>query len=318
MTTERVSASSRPSSDFHHAAFIYSGEDDFLEGMVPFLRAGATNGDAMLVAVGARKIALLTDALGADAAAVRFEDMTQIGRNPAWIIPAWNDFVAANPGRSLRGIGEPIYSSRTSAELVECQRHEALLNVAFAGTPDFQLLCPYDIDTLDDDVLREALATHPVVQHGAATETSASYLGLDTIAAPFDKPLPVAPTDARQMPFTIDSLTDARTFAADAALDMGFRAERVEEVVLAVSEIATNSVRHGGGGGLLRSWSDGRTLIVEITDDGSIGDPLAGRRRPRPDQEGGYGLWLVNRLSQLVQVRTSNGGTVIRVHFAPA
>ncbi|MGI8873571.1 MAG: hypothetical protein ACR2KP_04455 [Egibacteraceae bacterium] len=35
----------------------------------------------------------------------------------------------------LRGAGEPIWPERRPAELVECQRHESLLNVAFADGP---------------------------------------------------------------------------------------------------------------------------------------------------------------------------------------
>ena len=54
-----------------------------------------------------------------------------------------------HPGKRLRGIGEPIWAARTPAEMAECHRHEGLLNVAFADSPGFWLLCPYDTTTLD-------------------------------------------------------------------------------------------------------------------------------------------------------------------------
>ena len=65
--------------------------------------------------------------------------MAEIGANPACIIPAWRDFVdeCAEAGRAIRGIGEPIWADRSPAELVECQRHESLLNLAFADTRSF-------------------------------------------------------------------------------------------------------------------------------------------------------------------------------------
>jgi MEDS: MEthanogen/methylotroph, DcmR Sensory domain len=64
-----------------------------------------------------------------------------VAANPARIIPAWRDFVASVDGRGhARGIGEPIWAERTPAELVECQRHETLLNLAFAGVPAWWLL----------------------------------------------------------------------------------------------------------------------------------------------------------------------------------
>jgi hypothetical protein len=48
----------------------------------------------------------------------------------------------------LRGIGEPIFPERDRQVLIECERHEALLNLAFAGSERFWLLCPYDVAAL--------------------------------------------------------------------------------------------------------------------------------------------------------------------------
>ena len=74
------------------------------------------------------------------------------GSNPARIIPAWQDFLAAHAERrSARCAGSASRSGRAGAptELAECQRHEALLNVAFAD-PAFWLLCPYDTAALGE------------------------------------------------------------------------------------------------------------------------------------------------------------------------
>src|SRR5689334_3569041 len=101
----------------------------------------------------------------------------------------------AVPGARLRGIGEPIYPERTADELVECQRHEALLNLAFADTPGFWLLCPYDADAMPTDVIDEAQRTHPYVMDGESRE-SPSYYGLETIEQPFGAPLATPPEDA--------------------------------------------------------------------------------------------------------------------------
>jgi len=85
---------------------------------------------------------------------------------------------------------------------------------------------------------------------------------------------------------------------------------------MAVTELATNSIRYGGGSGTLRCWSRPGALICEVRDAGRISRPLAGRVRPREEQEGGYGLWLVNQLCDLVQVRTFEDGSVVRVHMS--
>ena len=56
-----------------------------------------------MVVVSARKIDLLRQSLGALAPGVQFADMDDIGLNPARIIPAWTEFVAAHDGRPVRG-----------------------------------------------------------------------------------------------------------------------------------------------------------------------------------------------------------------------
>ena len=179
---------------FRHEALLYAGEDGFLEGTLPFLRAGLEAGEPMLVAVGARKVGLLRGELGSAADAVGFVDMAQLGANPARIIPAWFEFAgdAAREGTAIRGIGEPIWAGRSAPELVECQRHEALLNLAFADRPAFRLLCPYDTSALPAEVIEEACRSHPhLVEDGVERESPVAR-DLDAVAAPFDAPLPPA------------------------------------------------------------------------------------------------------------------------------
>jgi anti-sigma regulatory factor (Ser/Thr protein kinase) len=88
----------------------------------------------------------------------------------------------------------------------------------------------------------------------------------------------------------------------------------VADLVLAVNELATNTIRHGGGRGVLRVWKTRSRLVCQIDDSGHIADPMAGRRVPRPDVAGGVGLWTVNQLCELVEVRSTQAGTTIRVH----
>ena len=87
----------------------------------------------------------------------------------------------------------------------------------------------------------------------------------------------------------------------------------MEVLELAASELATNSVRHGGGRGSVALWEDAGAAVVEFTDAGRFADPLAGRLPPRPDQEGCSGLYLLQQLCDLVQVRSTDAGTTVRV-----
>jgi anti-sigma regulatory factor (Ser/Thr protein kinase) len=89
---------------------------------------------------------------------------------------------------------------------------------------------------------------------------------------------------------------------------------QASDLVLVVNEAATNSVRHGGGEGVLRAWLTDDMLIFEVADAGAIADPLAGRERPGSGQSGGHGLWLCNQVCDLVQLRAFASGSVVRLH----
>ncbi len=267
--------------------------------------------------VSARKIDLLGRALGADAREVRFADMDDVGLNPARIIPAWADFVAEYAGRPVSGIGEPIWAARSPAELVECQRHESLLNVAFVESAGFSLLCPYDTEALGPDVVDEARHSHPFLK-GDGAGLSAAYPGPDELARPFSTPLPDPPASATHVAYGAGSLPALRALARRRAGQAGFDDAQAADVVSAVNELASNTLRHAGGRGEFRIWQSGDALVCEIADDGRIDDPLVGRRRPEIDASSGRGLWMVNQLCELVQVRSTATGTTVRMHFRRA
>jgi anti-sigma regulatory factor (Ser/Thr protein kinase) len=301
-------------SAFRHEVMFYEDEDQFLETAVPFLRRGLEAGEPMLVAVGRRKIELLEGELGADAARVRFADMVELGRNPARIIPAWWEFLELNlwPGRGVRGIGEPIWPERSHSELDECRRHESLLNVAFGGGPGWSLLCPYDSRRLDDGVLEAARENHPYLRCNGSHAPCAGWEDLDGFS-PFAGSLPSPPSGARTLPFGRERLHEVRTLVGAEAGAAGMGRDRAADLTIAVGELAANSVRHGGGRGTLRAWRQGGSLLVEVEDDGRIAEPLVGRTRPTVAQADGRGLWMANQLCDLVQIRSGERGTAVRL-----
>lgn len=305
-----------PSDEFRHEALFYAGLDDFVQRTSRFIREGLNNDESILVAVSAQKIQALQDELGQDAGRVHFADMAELGLNPARIIPAWHEFVDANTkvDRGFRGIGEPIWADRPPAELVECQRHESLLNLAFANSGPWVLACPYDTQTLPADVIEEAYRTHPFVNNGSLGPSSI-YHGLAEFSTPFDKPLPEPAASPQQLFIAQKSqFFQARRFVAERARAIGLSEERTADLALAVNEVVTNSMRYGGGHASLRMWHEPDRVICEVRDGGGISEPLAGRVRPATSQDGGFGLWLVNQLCDLVQIRVLDGDSVIRMH----
>jgi anti-sigma regulatory factor (Ser/Thr protein kinase) len=304
-------------SQFRHEALFYAGDEEFLAGTERFVREAVDNGEAVLVALGPVRSALLRRALSEAASHVTFVDMDELGRNPSRILPAWRRFVDehAPAGRPVRGIGEPAWPGRDAAELSECRRHEALLNLAFSEARDFWLLCPYDVENLDEGVVRGAGCTHPHIAERGESRHSKSFLPPHQAPGPFDGALHAASVVPAELPFTIDSLSAVRLFIGAHARQAGLAGVRVAELVLAVNELATNSIRHADGCGQVRTWTEDGMLIYEVEDSGGIVPPLAGRVQPTPEQSGGRGLWIVNQVCDLVQIRSLPTGTSVRVRM---
>ncbi|MDA0184950.1 anti-sigma factor RsbA family regulatory protein [Solirubrobacter phytolaccae] len=266
---------------FLHEALRYHGTDGLLAGVLPYVREGLQRQEPVRVAAREQTLAPLREALGEDATRV---ELIEIDRNPARIIPFWREYVEAHRG-PVRGVGEPIYPGRGPDELVECQLHESLLNVAFEE--DFALLCPYDAGGLSEDVLHEACRSHPIVDGAPSPHYRDEPLPL--------APLPPPPTGSRVLGFDLESLSEVRQLVRDAGGEPDF--------VLAVDEVAINSVQHGGGRGIVRLWREDDALVCDVRDQGIIRDPFAGRTRPDVDAFGGRGLWIANQVCELVQIR---------------
>jgi len=302
---------------FHHEAFLYRDADEFLAGTVPFLHEAIEAGEPALVAVGrARGKALKAELDGATQ--IHFADMEALGRNPARIIPFWQRFLEENggPDRPIRGIGEPVWPGRTRVEIDECQRHESLLNFAFWDGPAWRLLCPYDSVGLADDVLEAAHRSHGSVSGSGASRTAAAGAALDPYAVePFAGVLPPRPANAATIEFGRQQLAEARALVRTEAGRIGLSADRTFDLVTAVSEVAANSVSHGGGRGMLSVWAEEGAIFAEVEDAGRIEEPLTGRRRPAPSQSGGRGVWIANQLCDLVQIRSGEAGTAVRLRI---
>jgi anti-sigma regulatory factor (Ser/Thr protein kinase) len=299
---------------FEHEALLYRGEEEFLAGLLPFVRDGLERDEAVVVAEPAPRLELLRDALADDAPAVTFLDMAEIGANPARIIGVWASALEEHlqAGRQLRGVGEPAFHGRRHPELVECELHEQLLNHAFGDGPAWRLLCPYDELSLPAAVCRRALRTHPIRSTTVArlpSEAYAAHAWRETFAADLPRPTEAVLRGV----YGPGDVPATRRTVAQYARSLGLAQEQVEILELAASELASNSVRHGGGTGTVALWTEPGAAVVEFSDSGHLRDPLVGRLTPALDSVGARGLYLVNQLCDLVQVRSSARGTTVRV-----
>ncbi len=295
-----------------HTALFYSGEREYLEGVRRFIGEAFETGSPVVIAAPSHGLERIRLGLNGDLERVQLADMAELGANPARIIPAIRAAADAQAGRTLYFVGEPVWSGRSQEEIREAILHEALINRAFADTR-LHLLCPYDVSSVHASVVADAEVTHRWLSDGEGQRASSAYRG-GKLPSSCDAPLPEPPAHATSLRFDAEDLPRVRALASEHASRAGLTVGQCGEAVLAVNELATNSIRHGGGLGTLHSWHEHGRLTCQVSDAGHISDPLAGRIRPDPGARGGRGLWLVNQLCDLVQIRTGRLGTTIRLH----
>lgn len=126
---------------------------------------------------------------------------------------------------------------------------------------------------------------------------------------------PLAPLKARRLEFGLDDLHDVRALVAAAATAGGLPPSPTDDLVVAASELAANSILHGGGRGLATVWGEDGAILVEVADAGTITDPTVGRRRPQPAADHGRGLYIAHSLCDEVAIDSGATGTRIRLRM---
>lgn len=299
---------------FEHSALLYDDGEELLERALAHLHQAAAKGQALLVAMPRANLRRIGAALEADRERTRLMEIEELGRNPARLISAWRE-LSDRCEDGLCAIAEPLWAGRSEAEVEECERHEMVVNRAFAGLPGCSLLCAYDRGRLESGVLDRVGHTHPeLIVDSQPPQQSSSYLA-PCQCDPFAGTLPDPRGEVEEIGFDEGSLGHEREFLRAAASRAGLSGERTADLVLAGNELATNSVEHGGGSGRMKVWREADRLLCEVTDGGRIEAALVGRLRPPIEQASGRGIWLANQVADLLQIRSGDGGTTLRLAF---
>ena len=103
-----------------------------------------------------------------------------------------------------------------------------------------------------------------------------------------------------------------RSFVRAAAVECGLAPTRADLLVLAVSELTSNTLQHTAGGGVVRLWSDDRRVVCEVVDGGAA---RSFGQMPASDSHRGRGLAIVTRVVDKVSTSTGPDGTVVRVQM---
>ena len=297
---------------FSHAALIHRGPDEYRSALLAAAERARAQGAAVVVVAPPARLEMLRGLLGGRGGAANLVDITQFGRNPGRLITGYQRCIRSHLERPVLLVAEPIWPGRTREEIEEVIVHEALCNEAFADAA-VTLLCPFDSGALEASVLEELRRAHCAPAGNG--ESGSPHGHEDEVARRLLKPLEPIPERGATMPVSLSDLPAVRARLAEEATKAGLTPPRRADWVLAVHELLTNSIRHGGGGEL-ELWSSSERVIAEVRDRGKIEDPLVGRTDPGPSREGGLGLWIVNQLCDLVQLRTGDSGTTVRVQLA--
>ena len=303
----------RSRQSYRHEAFLWGDPADFTATLASFIEEGLDVGEPVMVALTPLHTRWLHDALSGPAAdRVEFVDMARLGGNPARIIPAWRRFVESRsePGRPVRGVGEPIWPNRHPEELLECQLHEALLNVAIDPDLPLWLICPYDAGTLNPAVVEEAHRSHPVIVEAGTHRGSAHYAGRAHVDTLFAAELSPPTGRYREAVITAETLNRLPAYVKLELYVAGLPVDRAGQIGIAVKRLARDSLRRGSSSATVRIWSEPDALVCEVADDITVTDPLLGRSVPTNDHEG---LWEANQVCDLVQLRSTATRTTVRI-----
>jgi len=299
-----------------HSAGYHSSRAHLLEQLLPLAEAALGRGETLALAVHPDTDGALRAALGRDA------DVHTLG-HPADV--GSGQTVAVTRARELR----ELTRSGPVSVLVEHQSEldgpdgafwtelDAAVNVALAELP-VRLTCFYPEMPLHQCVLDGAWHNHPHVLVDGELRRNPRHRGPRDVLTEH----PVAPPLLLGVPdltvaFRSWQLQDVRSAVRLVAEAAGFTEDRVDDVVLAVNEVATNAVEHGGPAGELHLWATASGLVCEVHDGGTLTDPLPGMASPHPSEPRGRGLWIARQVCDLLHVWSDDRGTHVRVRAAP-
>jgi anti-sigma regulatory factor (Ser/Thr protein kinase) len=293
-----------------HNALVYGSPDEYLARALPFLREGLQTGDGAIVAHTKAGIAMMREALGPDADHVTFVDVSAAYTRPARTLAAYHRMYAEQLMRTprVRAVAD-VQFGPDPREWDQWTGYEAVFNHSFAHLPVW-VLCSYNANGTPDRLIEGVWQTHPEVvdDHGwkpsGRYEDPAALLGR---VAQVSEALP----QLRLIP-GCDDAVHLREHVASALTTAGTNANKVLGMLLAVTEIAENAIRHGTGIEAVRIGHARGRLVCEITDRGpGFDDPTVGYLAPRHGH--GRGLWVARQLAWHIEFLRVPAGFTARI-----
>lgn len=308
---------------YAHDALLYDSPDHLVSVAVPFLMEGLAAGDAAVIAASTTTAELLRDAVDGDPDVhILDRDDVYRARTPAAITTFRQlaELRVAEGARGVRVVGEVDFGP-TERDWLEWQRYEAVINEALAGWPLWGL-CVFDTQLLPDSLLDSALHTHSRIA------TADGRLDNPRFTDPADYlralPLPAEPlesTPPRLHATRIAEFSGLRRVLAKQLADVAVPEDVVQDFLLAVDEMTSNALRHGGRPVEVRLWVGADRIVCTICDQGTgWDDPFAGYGPAHGEDlsRGGMGLWLARQLCDHVDISAGADGALVRLTMRTA
>jgi anti-sigma regulatory factor (Ser/Thr protein kinase) len=292
-----------------HNAFVFASDDEYVARSLAFLRDGLAAGEGCVVANTRDGIALMRDALGADADRVTFLDVSATYSRPARALAAYygafRERLRTAP--SVRAVAS-VQVGPAPGEWEEWAAYEAITNLAYSHLPVWAL-CTYDARGLPDPVLESVWRTHPEVLSDGWRESERFEDPREMVRTLTPEPEPLPELRSFQAG---DDLERFREQLARELVVEGVPEAKALDMLVAGTEVAANALRHGAGIDQVRVGRAEGRFVCEVVDCGAgFDDPVAGYLAPR---EGvGTGLWVARQLSWKVESFDSPDGFTVRV-----
>jgi anti-sigma regulatory factor (Ser/Thr protein kinase) len=301
-----------------HDALLYDSPGQLVEVAAPFLLEGLAAGDAAVIATGAGTADLLREAVGGhpDVHVLERGDVYR-ARTPAAITTFRQlaELRTSEGARRVRVVGEVDFGP-TERDWLEWQRYEAVVNDALAGWPLWGL-CVFDTQRLPEPLLAAALQTHSRLASARGHEENPAF----TEPAEYLRalPMPEEPLEATVPRLHASHVADFASLRRALATELaGVPADGdlLQDFLLAVDEMTSNALRHGGRPIDLRLWIGTDRIVCTIGDRGTgWDDPFAGYGPAHGEDlsRGGMGLWLARQLCDHVDITTGPSGALVRL-----
>jgi len=303
---------------FAHVGALYSSDEQLRDLLSPYLADALRRREHLLVVISAAAERVLRDALGGDADRIQWGGAGLAYNRLGRMFASFGDYLGERyrAGLPTRVVGEPA-SDISHDRLSQYLRYVSMACEVY-GRYESPMLFLWDERRYPPEVLAHVRAVHPRLLGGGGMTINTEY------REPIDY-LTANATSAPAAPVDLD--LDVHLESADGLAELRRRLRSwgattelsdgdTDDIVIAVDEIATNSLEHGQPPARVRGWSTADAVFVRVDDHGRTGIPATtGYVRPPTNARRGRGIWMARHLADVLTTHNSPAGTTVAMRF---